>query len=72
VGRDRPHGRARAARARGRARVNAAVDGAGGWDVEDSLVVDVVDHPLGTAPDGRALDTAWTSVAFDIVLEPAS
>jgi hydroxyquinol 1,2-dioxygenase len=42
------------------------------FGVKDSLVVDVVDHPPGTAPDGRALDTAWTSVAFDIVLEPAS
>ena len=42
------------------------------FGVKDSLVVDVAEHPPGTAPDGRALDTPWTGVHFDIVLEKAS
>jgi hydroxyquinol 1,2-dioxygenase len=46
------------------------------FGVKDSLIVDVAEHPPGTAPDGSApdtaLDTAWTSIHFDIVLETAS
>ena len=42
------------------------------FGVKESLVVDVAEHPPGTAPDGRALDTPWTGVHFDIVLEKAS
>jgi hydroxyquinol 1,2-dioxygenase len=39
------------------------------FGVKDSLVVEFVDHPAGTAPDGRALDGDWSSAHFDIVLE---
>lgn len=41
------------------------------FGVKDSLVVEFADHPAGMAPGGRTLDTPWTSVRFDIVLEPA-
>jgi hydroxyquinol 1,2-dioxygenase len=41
------------------------------FGVKDSLVVDVAEHAPGVAPDGRTLDTAWTSLRFDIVLETA-
>lgn len=40
------------------------------FGVKDSLVVDVADHPSGTAPDGRALTEPWASIDFDIVLAP--
>jgi hydroxyquinol 1,2-dioxygenase len=40
------------------------------FGVKESLVVDFVEHEPGTAPDGRVLDTPWTSVDFDIVLVP--
>ncbi len=39
------------------------------FGVKESLVVDFVERGPGTAPDGRVLDTPWTSVEFDIVLE---
>jgi hydroxyquinol 1,2-dioxygenase len=39
------------------------------FGVKESLVVDFVEHAPGPAPDGRTLDTPWTSVEFDIVLE---
>ena len=39
------------------------------FGVKDSLVVEFAEHPPGTAPDGRVLDTAWASVDFDIVLD---
>ncbi|MEU4447563.1 intradiol ring-cleavage dioxygenase [Actinosynnema sp. NPDC050801] len=38
------------------------------FGVKDSLVVDVVEHPPGTAPDGSRVDRTWHSVAFDITL----
>ncbi len=38
------------------------------FGVKDSLVVDVADHPPGTAPDGRELTEPWASIQFDIVL----
>ncbi|MBW0114702.1 dioxygenase family protein [Pseudonocardia abyssalis] len=38
------------------------------FGVKDSLVVDVADHPPGTAPDGRELTEPWASIEFDIVL----
>ena len=41
------------------------------FGVKESLVVEFTEHPPGTAPDGRVLDTRWTSTAFDIVLEAA-
>jgi len=43
------------------------------FGAKDSLVVDVADHPPGTAPDGGELAQAWASIEFDIVLaeEPA-
>jgi hydroxyquinol 1,2-dioxygenase len=39
------------------------------FGVKESLVVEFTEHGPGTAPDGRVLDTAWSSVEFDIVLE---
>ena len=39
------------------------------FGVKESLVVEFVEHPPGPAPDGRTLDTPWTGVEFDIVLE---
>jgi protocatechuate 3,4-dioxygenase beta subunit len=39
------------------------------FGVKDSLVVEFAEHDPGRAPDGRVLDTAWSSVRFDIVLE---
>ena len=41
------------------------------FGVKDSLVVEFVEHPAGTAPDGRVLDGPWHSVHVDLVLEPA-
>jgi hydroxyquinol 1,2-dioxygenase len=41
------------------------------FGVKESLVVEFTEHPPGTGPDGRVLDTRWTSTAFDIVLEAA-
>jgi hydroxyquinol 1,2-dioxygenase len=41
------------------------------FGVKESLVVEFTEHQPGTAPDGRVLDTRWTSTAFDIVLEAA-
>jgi hydroxyquinol 1,2-dioxygenase len=41
------------------------------FGVKDSLVVEFAEHPPGTAPDGRVLDTPWTSARFDILLEAA-
>jgi protocatechuate 3,4-dioxygenase beta subunit len=41
------------------------------FGVKESLVVDFAERGPGTAPDGRVLDTPWTSVEFDIVLEAA-
>jgi hydroxyquinol 1,2-dioxygenase len=41
------------------------------FGVKESLVVDVAEHPAGTAPDGRVLDTPWASTHFDIVLPEA-
>ncbi len=32
------------------------------FGVKDSLVVDFAEHPPGTAPDGRVLDTPWAGV----------
>ena len=41
------------------------------FGVKDSLVMDFVEQPAGTAtPDGRDLDAAWARVRFDIVLAP--
>jgi hydroxyquinol 1,2-dioxygenase len=44
------------------------------FGVKDSLVMEFVDQPAGTAtPDGRDLqDTEWARVRFDIVLAPDS
>ena len=42
------------------------------FGVKDSLVAEFVEHPPGRAPDGRELDTSWTSVEFDVVLAPDS
>jgi hydroxyquinol 1,2-dioxygenase len=39
------------------------------FGVKESLVAEFEEHPAGTAPDGRALDTPWASLDFDIVLE---
>ncbi|NMI01192.1 intradiol ring-cleavage dioxygenase [Pseudonocardia acidicola] len=38
------------------------------FGVKDSLVVDVVTEPPGTAPDGSQQDGPWARVTFDIVL----
>ncbi|MEO8887855.1 MAG: dioxygenase [Jatrophihabitantaceae bacterium] len=38
------------------------------FGVKDSLVTEFLEHPAGTAPDGRVLDGPWTSVEFDLVL----
>ena len=42
------------------------------FGVKESLIVEFAEHGPGTAPDGRVLDTAWSSVEFDIVLETLS
>jgi hydroxyquinol 1,2-dioxygenase len=39
--------------------------------VKDSLVVDFVRHPPGTARDGTTVDRPWYSVGFDFGLLPA-
>jgi hydroxyquinol 1,2-dioxygenase len=39
------------------------------FGVKESLIADFAEHSAGAAPDGRVLDTAWTSLNFDIVLE---
>ena len=39
------------------------------FGVKESLVAEFEEHPAGTAPDGRVLDTSWASLEFDIVLE---
>lgn len=43
------------------------------FGVKESLVKTFRRHPAGeSTPDGRALDTAWTDVRFDVVLAAAS
>jgi hydroxyquinol 1,2-dioxygenase len=41
------------------------------FGVKQSLIIDVAEHPAGTAPDGRVLGTPWASTHFDLVLEEA-
>ena len=42
------------------------------FGVKESLVKEFAAQPAGTpAPDGRAVDGAWSRVRFDIVLGPA-
>jgi len=42
------------------------------FGVKTSLIKDFEQQPAGTpTPDGRALDTTWSRVRFDIVLAPA-
>jgi hydroxyquinol 1,2-dioxygenase len=38
------------------------------FGVKDSLIADVVEHPAGTAPDGRQFDRPYNSVQYDLVL----
>jgi hydroxyquinol 1,2-dioxygenase len=38
------------------------------FGVKESLVTEFAEHDPGTAPDGRVLDTTWSTVEFDIVL----
>jgi protocatechuate 3,4-dioxygenase beta subunit len=41
------------------------------FGVKPSLIVDFVEHSAGTAtPDGRPVESSWTSADFDIVLAP--
>jgi protocatechuate 3,4-dioxygenase beta subunit len=47
------------------------LDGDAVFGVKESLVAEFAEHPPGTAPDGRELDTLWTSTQFDIVLQEA-
>jgi protocatechuate 3,4-dioxygenase beta subunit len=43
------------------------------FGVKESLVVDFVEQPAGTAtPTGRAVDGPWSRAAFDVVLAPAA
>jgi hydroxyquinol 1,2-dioxygenase len=39
------------------------------FGVKESLVTEFAEHDPGTAPDGRVLDTTWSTVEFDIVLD---
>ena len=41
------------------------------FGVKQSLVTNFVEHPPGTAPDGRHLDQPWAMAEFDIVLARA-
>ena len=38
------------------------------FGVKDSLIAEFAERPPGPGPEGRHLDTPWTSVTFDIVL----
>jgi len=38
------------------------------FGVKDSLVADFVEHPAGTAPDGRTLDEPFYTVNYDLIL----
>lgn len=40
------------------------------FGVKNDLVVDVVEEPPGTAPDGSTQDRSWNRISFDIVLAP--
>ena len=38
------------------------------FGVKDSLIAEFTEHPPGPGPEGRHLDSPWSSVTFDIVL----
>jgi hydroxyquinol 1,2-dioxygenase len=38
------------------------------FGVKDSLIAEFVEHPAGTAPDGRELDQPYSTVQYDLVL----
>lgn len=38
------------------------------FGVKDSLIADFIEHPAGTAPDGRELDQPYSTVQYDLVL----
>ncbi|TCM51257.1 intradiol ring-cleavage dioxygenase [Kribbella sp. VKM Ac-2568] len=38
------------------------------FGVKDSLIADFIEHPAGTAPDGRQLDQSYSTVQYDLVL----
>ena len=42
------------------------------FGVRNSLIVDYAWHPAGTAPDGRAMDKAYYTAAYDFKLMPAA
>lgn len=40
------------------------------FGVKDSLIVDVIENPPATAPDGSTQSRPWAHITFDIVLAP--
>ncbi|CAO3437525.1 intradiol ring-cleavage dioxygenase [Azospirillum endophyticum] len=40
------------------------------FGVKDSIIVDLIDHPAGAAPDGRELAVPFVELAFDFRLAP--
>jgi hydroxyquinol 1,2-dioxygenase len=38
------------------------------FGVKDSLIADFVEHPAGTAPDGRTFDETFYTVTYDLIL----
>ncbi len=41
------------------------------FGVKDSIIVDLIEHPAGTAPDGRDLATPFAELSHDFRLAPA-
>lgn len=41
------------------------------FGVKESIIVDPIDHPAGTAPDGRELATPFAEMSYDFRLAPA-
>jgi hydroxyquinol 1,2-dioxygenase len=41
------------------------------FGVKQSLIGDFVEHPPGTAPDGRVLDEPFFTMEYDLILAPA-
>jgi hydroxyquinol 1,2-dioxygenase len=41
------------------------------FGVKQSLIGDFVEHPPGSAPDGRVLDEPFFTMEYDLVLAPA-
>ncbi len=40
------------------------------FGVKDSLIRTFIDHPPGTAPDGRVMESTWSHLSYDFSLNP--